>query len=205
VKFLTGGGTIPARQLYGKEYAFAPSHLLVLLTNNRPHADAKDKAFWECICPLTFHMRFVDHPFGPYERKKDGLISTVLKSEASGILAWLVHGCLEWQQQGLEIPESVLRERATYREEEDTLQQFIADCCVVAPGAHVKSSVLFDRYKQWAEENVVKKMNGTAFGLEMKRTFQQRRNNQGSYYIGIGLSAVTQVSYTDTHVSPEER
>jgi putative DNA primase/helicase len=201
VKFLTGGGTIPARQLYGKEYAFAPSHLLVLLTNNRPHADAKDKAFWERICPITFHMRFVDHPSGPYERKKDGLVSTALKSEASGILAWLVRGCLEWQQQGLEIPESVLRERATYREEEDILQQFVADCCVVAPDAHVKSSALFERYKQWAEENVVKKMNGTAFGLEMKRTFQQRRNNQGSYYIGIGLSAVTQLSYTDTHVA----
>lgn len=204
VKFLTGGGTIPARQLYGKEYAFAPSHLLVLLTNNRPHADAKDKAFWERICPITFHMRFVDHPVGPYERKKDGLVSSILKSEASGILAWLVHGCLEWQQRGLEIPASVLRERASYREEEDTFQQFLADCCVVAPGMHVKSSVLFERYKQWAEENVVKKMNGTAFGLEMKRTFQQRRNNQGSYYIGIGLSAVTQTPYTQTHAVPEE-
>lgn len=202
VKFLTGGGTIPARQLYGKEYAFAPSHLLLLLTNNRPHADAKDKAFWERICPITFHMRFVDSPSGSHDRKKDGSLSAALKSEASGILAWLVQGCLEWQQQGLEIPENVLRERVTYREEEDTLQQFLVDCCVLAPDAQVKSSVLFERYKQWTEENVVKKMNGTAFGLEMKRSFQQQRNNQGSYYIGIGLSTLTQLSYIDTHTAP---
>ena len=202
VKFLTGGGTIPARQLYGKEYAFAPSHLLLLLTNNRPHADAKDKAFWERICPITFHMRFVDSPSGPHDRKKDGSLSTALKSEACGILAWLVEGCLEWQEQGLEIPENVLRERVTYREEEDTLQQFLIDCCVLAPDAQVKSSVLFERYKQWTEENVVKKMNGTAFGLEMKRSFQQQRNNQGSYYIGIGLSTLTQLSYMDTYAAP---
>ena len=103
----------------------------------------------------------------------------------------------------MEIPEAILRERATYREEEDILQQFLEDCCVLAPDTQVKSSVLFERYKQWAEENVVKKMNGTAFGLEMKRSFQQRRNNQGSYYIGIGLSTPTQLSYIDTHTSTE--
>jgi putative DNA primase/helicase len=38
VKFLTGGGDIPARQLYGRDYTFAPSHLLVLLTNHTTRA-----------------------------------------------------------------------------------------------------------------------------------------------------------------------
>src|SRR5262249_2631891 len=42
VKFLTGGGAIPARQLYGRDYTFVPSHLLLLLTNHKPHADARD-------------------------------------------------------------------------------------------------------------------------------------------------------------------
>jgi hypothetical protein len=32
-------------------------------------------------------------------------------------------------------------------------------------------------------------LSGTAFGLEMKRRFRQRRDQQGSYYIGIGLLA----------------
>jgi P4 family phage/plasmid primase-like protien len=188
VKFLTGGGTIPARQLYGKEYAFEPSHLLLLLTNNKPHADANDKAFWERLCPITFHLRFVDHPAGSLERRRDRELGTILQSEASGILAWLVRGCMDWQQCGLEIPPGVLLERAVYREEEDTLHHFFADCCVLAPEAKVKSAQLFDRYKQWAEDNnITRKMSGTAFGLEMKRTFQQQRNNQGTYYRGIGL------------------
>jgi putative DNA primase/helicase len=188
VKFLTGGGTIPARQLYGKEYTFEPSHLLLLLTNNKPHADANDKAFWERLCPITFHLGSVDHPAGSLERKRDRELGTILQSEASGILAWLVRGCMDWQQCGLEIPPGVLRERAAYREEEDMLHHFIADCCVLAPEARVKSAQLFERFKQWGEDNnITRKMSGTAFGLEMKRTFQQQRNNQGTYYRGIGL------------------
>ena len=188
VKFLTGGGTIPARQLYGKEYAFEPSHLLLLLTNNKPHADSHDKAFWERLCPITFHLRFVDQPAGSLERKRDRELGTALQSEASGILAWLVQGCLDWQQHGLGIPPCVLQERVVYREEEDTLHHFIADCCVLAPEARVKSAQLFKRYMQWAEDNnITRKMSGTTFGLEMKRTFQQQRNNQGTYFRGIGL------------------
>jgi putative DNA primase/helicase len=203
VKFLTGGGTIPARQLYGKEYAFEPSHLLLLLTNNKPHADANDKAFWERLCPITFHLRFVDHPTGSLERKRDRELGTILQSEASGILAWLVCGCLDWQQYGLEIPSGVLHERALYREEEDTLYHFITDCCVLAAEARVKSAQLFDRYKQWAEDNnITRKMSGTAFGLEMKRIYKQQRNNQGTYYIGVGLLPAGTSPYTGTPAAP---
>ena len=188
VKFLTGGGAITARQLYGKEYTFDPCHLLFLLTNNRPHADARDKAFWERLCPVTFRLRFVDHPTGPLERWRDRDLGTALQAEASGILAWLVRGCLDWQRHGLHIPDSVLRERAAYREEEDTHQHFVGECCTLAPEARVQSARLFERYKQWADDNNIgKKLSGTAFGIEMKRLFQQGRNSQGTYYRGIGL------------------
>ena len=142
------------------------------------HADAKDKAFWERVCPVTFRLRFVDSPLAPQERKRERGLAEELEVEASGILAWLVRGCLQWQRQGLRIPQSVLNERGLYREEEDTLQHFIADCCLLAPGAQVQSGRLYERYKQWAEDNNIgKKLTGTAFGLEMKRMFQQQRNN----------------------------
>src|SRR5205085_5077431 len=115
VKFLTGGGDIPARQLYGRDYSFAPSHLLILLTNNKPHADAQDSAFWDRLCPIIFNIRFVDHPAASNERQKDRTLGLTLELEASGILAW--------QRDGLTIPASVLQARREYREEEDTLGQ----------------------------------------------------------------------------------
>jgi putative DNA primase/helicase len=188
VKFLTGGGTIPARQVYGREYAFEPSHLLLLLTNHQPRADAEDRAFWERFCPITFCVRFVDHPAGPLERKRERELGSVLKSEASGILAWLVRGCLVWQRDGLGIPASVLRERERYRGREDTLASFLEACCTLAPGASVRSSRLFERYEQWAGEGSPGcKLSGTAFGLAMKRQFKQQRDSRGTYYLGVGL------------------
>ncbi len=192
VKFLTGGGDIPARHLYGEDFIFAPSHLLILLTNNKPHADAGDDAFWERLCPITFNMRFVDQPSSPNERKKDIHLIQALQEEASGILAWLVRGCLEWQHSGLQIPESVLRERKIYRGEEDTLGQFIEECCVTLSQAKVKAKLLYERYLKWMEENRLQAMTGTTFGREMGRRYRRDREKTGFYYYGIGLLAETE-------------
>jgi len=187
VKFLTGGGDIPARQLYGRDYTFEPSHLLILLTNNKPHADAKDSAFWDRLCLVIFNLRFVDQPLARNERQRDTTLAYALETEASGILAWLVRGCLAWQQQGLQIPTSVLLARRDYREEEDTLGQFLKACCVMHERARVKASRLYERYKERTLANNLKAMNGNAFGLEVKKLYEQKRSNEGMVYYGIGL------------------
>ncbi|MDQ2902986.1 MAG: phage/plasmid primase, P4 family, partial [Chloroflexota bacterium] len=189
VKFLTGGGAIAARQLYGKDYSFDPSHLLVLLTNNKPHADASDRAFWSRLCPVLFNMHFVDHPIRPNEQQKDITLGKALEAEASGILAWLVRGCLAWQEHSLQIPASVLRARQDYQGEEDTLGQFFDACCVFTKQASVKASLLYERYKTWTQENTVKPMTGAAFGLELKKMVTSRRDKQGIIYEGVGLLA----------------
>src|SRR6266702_3778237 len=189
VKFLTGGGDIPARQLYRRDYTFVPSHLLILLTNHKPHADAQDSAFWDRLCPIIFTIRFVDNPTAPHEHQKDRALGDTLDVEASGILAWLVRGCLAWQREGLNIPASVLLARREYRGEEDTLGHFLSECCVVHEQFSIKASRLYERYKEWALDNTLKAMNGTAFGLEMKKRFEQKRKNDGLVYCGIALCA----------------
>lgn len=187
VKDITGGGDIPARQLYGKSYTFEPTHLLILLTNNKPHADANDKAFWERLCPIVFNVRFVENPTGRYERKPDKVLGAALEAEASGVLAWLVRGCLAWQEVGINIPASVLAERARYREEEDTLGTFINETCVIAVQCEVKAQVLYSRYAQWADDNGHKAMSSTAFGAEIGKRYKKVHTMHGWRYDGIGL------------------
>lgn len=187
VKFLTGGGTIPTRQLYGKDYTFEPSHLLVLLTNNKPHADAKDKAFWERICPITFNVRFVENPSGRYEHKADDKLGDVLEAEASGILAWLVRGCMAWQAIGLNVPAGVLAERAKYRDEEDTLGLFLTEHCLASVECRVKPQVLYNKYVEWANLNNIKPMSGTIFGTEIGKMYKKVHTMEGNFYQGIGL------------------
>ncbi len=74
------------------------------MTNYKPHADARDQAFWSRACLIEFGVRFVAHPRASNERQADPHLKEKLKQERSGILAWLIRGCLAWQQQGLAIP-----------------------------------------------------------------------------------------------------
>ena len=125
IKLLSGGGDISTRQLRGRQYSFTPTHKLLLMTNYKPHADARDQAFWSRACLIEFGIRFVAHPHAPNERQADPGLKEKLKQERSGILAWLVRGCLAWQQQGLAISPFILLATEKYRDEEDRILQFL--------------------------------------------------------------------------------
>jgi putative DNA primase/helicase len=185
VKYLTGGGTIATRELYGKAFSFQPSHLLILLTNHKPHADASDAAFWERLCPIIFNQRFVDQPVAPNERQRDTTLGAALKAEASGILAWLVRGCLAWQSHGLVMPAEVRQARHDYHEEEDTLGSFIREMCTLDPQASVGAAALYTAYKAWAFENGLKALNNKTFSLHMRKRVQWSRNKKHNFYQGI--------------------
>jgi putative DNA primase/helicase len=189
VKLLTGGGDIPARQIHGKQYSFPPTHKLLLLTNFKPHADARDKAFWARACLIDFGIRYVDAPQAPNERKADPQLIEALRKEGSGILAWLVRGCLAWQAQGLSIPPSIQMATDKYREEEDRLLLFLQECCLLKPDASVGAGALFKAYHSWHETNQFggRSLDGTKFGEEIRKRFQRVERNGRRIYLGVGL------------------
>lgn len=188
VKHITGGGEISARANYGNQYTYQPTHTLLLITNYKPHADARDQAFWERAILIEFRTRFVDDPKAPNERKKDSNLIEKLKAEASGILAWLARGCLKWQDQGLSKPESVIMATDKYRQSEDRLQAYIDECCYVwDENATIKASVLYSDYKDWCKNSGFTGMNEKLFSTEMGKKYPKKRGNSGNYYHGIRL------------------
>jgi phage/plasmid-associated DNA primase len=135
-------------------------------------------------------MRFVDHPAESNERKKDTTLWDTLEREASGILVWLVRGCLEWQREGLSAPPSVLADGAKYRKEEDVMQLFIEECCVITENATFRAKALYERYKAWCEQSRLPPMSSTQFGRQFgKKRFEKREDMKGIYYKGIGPRA----------------
>jgi putative DNA primase/helicase len=191
IKDVTGGGDIKARNPFDKRYTtIKPTHLLFLLTNHKPHADANDSAFWSRLRLITFDMRFVDQPMAENERPKNNHLWSELEQEASGILAWLVQGCLDWQEHGLATPEVILQAGNQYREEEDTLAQFIQECCIVHPDANVKASRLYEAYTTWckSQPGVFNAFSNPTFGLQMKKkNFEKKKEPLGNFYYGLGL------------------
>ena len=191
VKWLSGGDTLTGRDLYGKELVtFRPTHKLVLSTNHRPHTSADDYAFWKRALLIPFTLSFVEDPHEAHERKADPRLLEKLKAEASGILSWMVRGCLEWQRQGLNPPACVKMATQEYRQAEDLLKHFIDDKCVVGPRETVKASDLYAAYRQWCGEMGHAALNGTNFGTKMKGRFVSKREKSGMTYSGVGLCSV---------------
>jgi putative DNA primase/helicase len=187
IKLLSSGQAIIARHLYGKAFAFRPSHLLLLLTNHEPEVDPSDSAFWERLCLIPFTMRFVDQPEQPNERQRDPNLGKALETEASGILAWLVRGSLEWRRLGLAIPACVRRNCQEPAKEMFTIKDFVRQCCVLDPQARTRAGVLHRHYQAWAEEHGAMALDSKQFGQEMEQIEQVTRehNKRGNVYVGI--------------------
>ena len=72
--------------------------------------------------------------------------------ERSGILNWLLEGCMLWQSNRLMSPKSVADATNEYRREEDVLQQFIDERCEMHPDFSIDKDQLFKAMKGWADE-----------------------------------------------------
>jgi putative DNA primase/helicase len=191
IKFLTGGGLVTARPLYGKPITFKPQYLLFLVTNHRPHASGSDYGLWKRLLLIPFKQAFVDDPDPQRENEhlRDKDLGEKLKAEAPGILAWLVRGFLAWQGQGLNPPEAITRATTAYKTEEDVIAQFLEEKCVILPGAKIKASAFYLAYKTWAREYGWRLMKGAAFGRRVNELFERRRRSDGFWYLGIGLTS----------------
>jgi len=130
VKMLTGRDKVPARFLHREWFSFEPEYKLVLYTNFRPKVDGSDTAVWDRIRLIPFRVSFAD--------REDQELDEKLAAEAEGILAWLVEGCLEWQDSGLGTCDAVERATAAYRTENDVIGRFVEECCEFGDDYRVK-------------------------------------------------------------------
>lgn len=216
VKLLTGGGILRVRQLHKAEISFEQTHLLFLLTNYLPHAQADDGALWARMRVIKFLQRFIEKPdpTNPNEHMADDGLKEALRKEASGVLAWLVRGCLEFQKNGLHTPESVRMATDEYKTGEDTLGQFIAEwfeldatygpntkptkeikrpefgkdnqpVIVKQASRSIGAKKVYDMYQEWCEQNNLPPMNNLAFGTRMKKKFYFEHTRDGKFYYGL--------------------
>lgn len=128
IKDVSGSDTITARAPYGQFISYRPIAKVTSYGNSRPSISGTDDGIWRRIMVLLLNARFTgDDPTAP--QIKD--LQTVLRSEYPGILRWLVEGCLEWQRDGLNPPESVKEANRSYRSGMDTLGAWMDDRCVI--------------------------------------------------------------------------
>lgn len=183
VKRLTGGDRIKARLMRRDFFEFAPSHKLFLATNHRPNIRGTDDGIWRRVRLWPFAVAIP-------KSDQDEELGEKLLAERSGVLAWAVRGCLEWQAGGLTEPDEVTTATATFREDCDVLGGFIAAYCVTESGCTVASCDLYAAYKSWADETGEHPVSLTRFGRAIQERGYQKNISgpaRRMHYFGLGL------------------
>jgi putative DNA primase/helicase len=186
IKMLTGGDKVPARPLYGTWFEFDPQLKLFLSCNHKPKVADDSHGFWRRVHVVPFTQRFE----GP--RQDKGLPET-LKAEGSGILNWMLEGCIFWRELGLLPPQRVLAATADYESEANPLNDFVAARCEEGSTFRASSSELYSAYLQWSQGTrpTTPVLTATAFGRWMGKRFKKRHVAAGNFYEGVRLVTAT--------------
>lgn len=147
VKQLTGGDTVVARHLYREHFEFRPQFKLWIFANDAPRVRDDDDAVWRRLRLVPFV-----HPV-PRERRDPQLKAALRDPRVGGpaVLAWAVAGCVLWQRDGLGTPPVIESATQSYREAQDPVADFIAECAVAEEGAWATIEELYAAYSAWAK------------------------------------------------------
>ena len=152
VKHLTGGDSITARPCYGNNITFPPTHQLFLITNDIPLIAYDDMAMWYRLRIFEFPLSFVDTPTMSFERKADKDLMNKLKQEAPGIIAWVIRGYMDYLNQGIKPPKSVMASVREFQLENDTIRLFISEALVPDSKESIPARTLYMAYLKWTKD-----------------------------------------------------
>jgi len=181
-KITQGMGEIKAIRKYENPILFNETHKLWLDCNHQPIIHGADDAIWNRIIPIPCTHQVKD-------AEKDNALKSKLLHEADAIASWTVKGAIRWQSEGLGRPSLILETRARWREDMDTIGQFVTECCEQQCGSSARAGELYEAFKSWSiKQGYEHVMTLTAFGLRLvDRGFQKDKDRKGRFYCGLSL------------------
>jgi phage/plasmid-associated DNA primase len=140
LKTLSGGDTLIGGKLYRDDESFAPSHTIIITTNDRP-----------ALPPTAaFKGRLVFVPFeADFTSSKDSTLEDDLKREGPGILWKLIKAAPGVFVRGIEPPSFVLDATADFMDENDVARPFIEQCLIEDPTAVTPVSDIEGAVNKW--------------------------------------------------------
>jgi putative DNA primase/helicase len=183
IKDLTGGDPVEARRMREDLWKFAPTWTLFLHTNHRPRVRDTSEGIWR-------RLRLIRWTVTIPKNEQDDHLADRLAGEASGILNWLIEGCLDWQQRGLDEPPSVALDTAGWRGDEDIIGRWLADCTIQGPAYSATAAQLRESHERWCKYNGENPLSAKALGVELeRRNFDSAKVGKLNVrtWLGVGL------------------
>lgn len=183
LKGLSGSDTMLACHKYQAPFQFRPQCKPIVSANHRPKVDDQTTSIWD-------RLKIVDFP-NQFERGKnrDEGLDLKLRSEAPGILRWMLEGCAQWQRDGIGSALSVDIATNDERQAQDPLDEFFATIAARVDDARIESRELFDAFSDWAQREKWNNLwSRNKFGRALtERGFKKRSNGRAREWTGIAL------------------
>jgi putative DNA primase/helicase len=108
----------------------------------------------------------------------------ILLREASGILRWMVEGCLKWQRLGLALPKSVRRATRRYQKNEDTVGTFLSEAGFKNPC--VPRTAIYSTYGDWVQDQGLKPLSAKRlYEILRSKGFREKKVNGTIHFDGL--------------------
>lgn len=183
-KELVSSEPLPARFLYAETVKFRPTHKFWIRGNHKPNIGDESHGLWR-----RFHLIGFEHEVKEKDREQD-LTAQIVEAESEGVLAWMVQGCLKWQEHGIARPASVEADTEAFRAESDMLGRWISECCIVVKDARVESADAYANFREWCvSQGIPKIMTKITFSKDLlsRKSFQPYRTERARGIAGLRL------------------
>ena len=198
VKRMTGGEPLWCEHKFERGYNFQPEYKLWLSGNHEPVITDTTNSIWYRLKKIPFTVEI------PEVDRKKGYGEYLASEHSAAVLAWLVRGCVEWRQMGtLGEPEAVKQAVAEYRDQQDTLHDFLTERCFFRKSENIDQSELYRAYKKWCDDNdtyVISKPNFSN-RIREKGVVAGRRHGNRATWVGIRLLADDEAVTTANQVN----
>lgn len=171
-KQLTGGDKITARYMRQDFFTFEPSHTILMITNHKPVVSGSDDALWRRLVVVPFEQTFSRDDADPD-------LKDALESEPDAVLSWMIHGWMEYQAKGLDIPAGVRAATDGYKADSDAVGMFLLEMTYETTMGTVNSSELFTEWKKWCSANGEEAGSQKTFSEELTRRGYSKHKSSG--------------------------
>ena len=182
LKAITGGDRVKGRFHYSNFIEAPATYKVHLVGNHKPKISGCDDGIWRRFILVPWSVQI------PAEQR-DLRLRDKLRAESSGILNWLLAGCIEWDQEGLEIPEACKAVTNEFRAESDELADFIGERLEKNLNAYCLKADVYGEYKRWSDLSGIRPVTKRALSLALQeRGFEGARSQPSRNHSWIGYA-----------------
>jgi putative DNA primase/helicase len=162
-KALVSGGEVQARKLYCDAFSMRNYAKIIMACNELPRTNDLSHGMLRRLLIVPFDATFT-------AKNRDIHIVEKLKEELSGIFNLAMEGYRRFiRLQGFTQSAVVDTAVTSYVEDNDSVQNFLSDECIMEPESVISSSKLYANYKFYCEQACLNPLNMIKFGKRLRQ------------------------------------